>query len=231
MRNEALATGLLACLLTLSPVTASARDIDTLTGLLASSDGESDHRAVATALDELRAMGRAGAPAGDTLSALLAHRASLYAGRDKVLVVRLRAQLFVTLAAVGPPPSALPALYDTLAHPDERINAREIGAAVRAARALGAAGHVFAPYLIDLLDLQLGEEEFSLERYDLDFPRHEATTVQLEVVRALAAIAPPDDPQVLTALRQLADRGASAVDPRVANEARRALLAIDAPQP
>ena len=56
------------------------------------------------------------------------------------------------------------------------------------------------------------------------FPPDEATTVQLEAVRALSRISSAEDREVLTALRQLAEnQGPYELDPRVVREARRAV--------
>ena len=228
MRSSASSAWALACLLGCAPELAQASRAEALAEQLALSDGTTDHVQVAHALESLRAMGRDAAPAAETLSALLAHRSALYSDRDKVQVIRLRGEVMLTLAAIGWPRSARAALYDTLAHTDERLNAREVGAAARAVRTLGPQGHEFAPYLLEALSLQLAEEEFSLERYDVEFPREEATTVQLESVRALAAVAAASDHEVLRILRQwAADSADTAADPRVVQEARRALETIE----
>jgi hypothetical protein len=190
---------------------------------LARADGATDDYEVAAALDALRAMGKKAAPAAETLSALLLHQAKLYRDRDKLLVVRLRAHILVTLSEIGVPESAEWALYDTLAHGDERLTARELGAAARAVRSLGARGRDLAPFLVETLTLQRAEEEFSLERYAADYPPSEATTAQLEAVRALAAVA--NDDETLHALRQLASNEAG--DRRAIAEARQAVETIE----
>jgi hypothetical protein len=196
-----------------------------LCGLLTRSDGGTDHLLVASVLDVLRSLGRAAAPAAETLSSLLPHRCKLYHGRDKLLVIRLRAYLLVTLGEIGFPPSGWPALLDTLALVDEPMTALEVGAAARAVQSFGPRGHEFTPYLLDTLAERSSEEEFSLQRYEPQFPRHEATTVQVEAVRALGQICSAEDSQALEVLRQLAqDRGG--VDRRVVREAQRALACI-----
>lgn len=228
MRGDKALALIVTCVLVTPHAIADERSLQTLTDLLARSDGATDHVEIATALDALRAMGRKAAPAAETLTGLLQHRAKLYRDRDKVLVVRLRAQIIITLTAMGFPDSAMPTLYDTLAHIDERINAREVGAAARAVRSVGPRGRELAPYLVEALALQLAEEEFSLERYDVEFPPEEATTLQLEAVRALAAMATSEDRDVLRVLRQLAERGADDwLDPRVVRQAQRAVEIIE----
>lgn len=211
------------------PATAAKRSLRALTDFLSRADGATDHLAVAVALDELRSMGSGAAPAAETLSALLPHRAPLYRDRDKAEVVRLRAYLMLTLSEIGYPESAEWALLDTLAHLDDRISAREVGAAARAASSLGRRGRELAPYLLEALSLTwLGEEEFSLQRYEPGFPPGEATTIQLEAVRALAAVASSEDGEVLRVLHQLTEsRAGEPIDARVMAEALRAVAAIE----
>ncbi|MEA2604897.1 MAG: hypothetical protein QOF89_5889 [Acidobacteriota bacterium] len=197
--------------------------IPALSNLLNHSDGATDHLVLAAALDVLRSLGHRAAPAAETLSRLLPYRCKLYTGRDKLLVIRLRAYIMVTLNEIGFPASALPALLDTLAHVDERLMSLEVGAAARAVGSLGPRGCEFAPYLLDTLTQRLSEEEFSLERYEPQFPPQEATTIQLEAVRSLARVCSAADRQVLAALQELAeDRGQSELDPRVVQEAKSA---------
>ena len=198
-----------------------------LCDLLTHSDGATDHALLASVLDVLRSLGRAAEPAAETLSSLLPHRCKLYKDRDKLLVVRLRAYILVTLSEIGFPSSALPALLDSLAHVDERMTASEVGAAARAVRSLGPRAREFAPYLLDTIAERFSEEEFSLERYEPQFPPHEATTVQLEAVRALGQVCSAEDRQVLEVLRHLAqDRGHDELDRRVVREAQSSLKLI-----
>lgn len=204
---------------------------------LAHSDGSTDPRRIASALDVLRARGHSAASAAETLSGLLPHRSKLFEGRDKDLVLRLRAYIIVTLSDIGVPASALPALIDVLAHVDERNAPIEVGAAARAVGSLGLRGREFTPYLLEALSARLSVEEFSLERFDFRFPASEATTAHLEIVRALGRVASTDDPDVRTTLGQvIADPDR---DPRLVREAKRLLdrrqrasvAAAHAPQP
>ncbi len=233
MRRGRLLALAAAALLLATPAAAAKRSLRAITDFLARSDGATDHLAVAAALDELRAMKSKAMPAAETLSALLPHRAALYRDRDKSEVVRLRAYIMVTLTDIGYPQSAEWALFDTLALVDDRITSREVGAAARAARSLGSRGRALAPYLVDALTLTvLGEEEFTLERYAPDFPPSEATTIQIEAVRALAAVAAPEDTDALRILRQLSERRTGeVVDARVVKEARRAVETIEGAAP
>jgi hypothetical protein len=194
-----------------------------LCDLLACSDGATDDIVIASALNVLRSLRSQAAPAAETLSGLLPHRCKLYRERDKILVVRLRAYILVTLNEIGFPSSALPVLLDTLAHLDERMSPIEVGAAVRAVGSLGPRGREFAPYLLDAIAQRVSPEEFSLERYEPQFPPTEATTVQLEAVRSLGRICSADDGKVVATLRQIVDSGGDSFDPRLPGEARRAL--------
>lgn len=202
-----------------------------LCDLLDQSDGATSHLLVASVLDVFRSLGPRAAPAAETLSRLLPQRHKLYRDRDKWLVIRLRSYITVTLSEIGFPSSALPAVLDTLAHADEQMTAMEIGAAVRAAGSLGPRGHDLAPYLLDTLTQRISEEEFSLERYESQFPPGEATTVQLEAVRSLGRISSAKDGEVLTALRQLAaNQSQYELDARVVREAQRALELLEQKQ-
>jgi len=217
---------LAALLLFAQPAAAAKRSVRALNDFLARVDGATDHVEIARALDELRAMKTKAAPAAETLSALLPHRAKVWTDRDKVQVVRLRSYILVTLSEIGFPASAEWALFDTLVHLDESVSAQEIGAAARAVRALDARrGRELAPYLLETLSLQRSEEELSLERYDYGFPPEEATTIQIEAVRSLAFVATPEDDHVLRVLRQLS--GDSEIDRRVVRAAEQAVRAIE----
>ena len=213
-------------LLFAQPAAAAKRSVRALSDFLARAGGATDHVEIARALDELRAMKTKAAPAAETLSALLPHRAKAWSDRDKVEVLRLRSYILVTLSEIGFPASAEWALFDTLVHLDESISAQEIGAAARAVRALDAhRGRELAPYLLETLSLQRSEEELSLERYDDGFPPEEATTIQIEAVRSLAFVATADDDHVLRVLRQLSGDGET--DRRVVRAAQQAVHAIE----
>ncbi|HYI07876.1 MAG TPA: hypothetical protein VEK57_02290 [Thermoanaerobaculia bacterium] len=191
--------------------------------LLTHADGHTDHLQLAAALDALRALRHDAAPAAETLSALLPHRSRLYEDRDKTLVIRLRSYILVTLSEIGYPESAMPALFDILAHVDERMTALEVGAAVRAAGSLGPRGRELASYLLDTLADRFAGEEFSLDRYDSDFPPAEATTVYVETIRALGRICSAEDAGILAALNRFA-----ATHPSLAPEASLATQLIAA---
>lgn len=194
---------------------------------LAESDGSRDDAVIAAALDVIRSLGRRAAPIADRLAKLLVHRCRLYKGRDKMQVVRLRSYLFVTLADIGFPPTAVPFLLDSVAHVEERTAAVEAASAARATGSLGPGGRQLAPYLLRTLSEPFSEEEMSLDRYQLDFPQNEATTAQLEAIRALGRVAAMEDRQVIESLTALAERPSSdRMDPRVGPEARKALAQI-----
>lgn len=211
-------------------------DLRRVIDLLAASDASTDHRVVAAGLDVVRAAGataladldRSGEPAPEVLSALLPYRSPLYRDRDKALVVRLRAYLLVTLAEIGLPRSAVPALVDILAHVDETMPVLELVAATRAVRSLGDDGRPFIPYLLDALTVRSGAHEVSLERYEPDYPREEATTAQLEAVRSLRRVATAGDRDVAEVLGEITRAPGGLHDPRVVREAREALAEVQA---
>lgn len=204
-----------------------APEVAAVVKLLAEASETTDPLRVAGALDRLRAAGPQAAPAAEAVIRLLSYRHPLYRDRDKLLVVRLRAYAFATLADLGPPPpSALPALVDVLVHADEQSPVSELAGASRAAAALGPRGRFFVPYLIEAIPLRRSHEEISLERFAADFLAAEATTVQLEAVRALAVVATPEDREALAVLDSLADHRDGPHDRRLVAAAAEAVARI-----
>lgn len=210
------------------PATASLVSLRTVAQLLGESDGSTDHRVIAGLLDIVRAQGVEAHELAESISQLLPHQANIYRERDKWHVLRLRAYAFVTLSEIGFPESAMPMLVDALAFVDERMSPVEFGAAIRVVGTLGDAGRPFIPQLISTLGERFAEEEFSLNRYETAFPRKEATTVQIEVVRSLAAIAAAEDAQAITVLRAIGRTSVHGnLDPRLVRGARDALQTIE----
>ena len=201
-----------------------------LVRLLLSADGQTDHRILAAVLDLIRAKGYQAEGLAEVLSSLLSHQAAIYQERDKWQVLRLRAYLFATLSDIGFPDSALPMLVDALAYVDERMSAVEFGAAVHAVGGLGEKGRPFIPFLLRTVTERFAEEEFSLERYEAAYPPEEATTVQLEVAKALAAVCTPADEEALTTLRSVASGSGTDApwDPRFVAAAAEAVRRIEA---
>jgi hypothetical protein len=198
--------------------------VQSLCTFLRECDGQTDHREVAAALDAIRSLGQDAADAAETLAALLPHRCALYRNRDKLIVTRLRAYIIITLGDIGVPPAAIPALVEVLAHFDGRMSAVEIGAAARAVGTMGARGQPFAPYLLNTISDRLSEEEFTLERYEPAFSPHEATTIQIEAIRALGLVCTPRNTIVADILRPFAnDAHPRGLDRRVVSEAANAL--------
>jgi hypothetical protein len=194
--------------------------------LLSRCGGSDDDVQIASVLDEIRFLRQEGAPAAETLSRLLPHRSKIYQERDKAIVIRLRAYVAATLCEIGFPDSARPYLLDILTNVDEQMPAVEIGAAARAAGCLGPSGREFIPYLLRTFSEGFIGEEFSLERYDLLFPPAEATTVQIESVRAMGRICVAEDREAVEALEQMAASQAPARGRRLVREVERALACI-----
>jgi protein SCO1/2 len=203
-----------------------------LTRLLRGSDGFTDYHLILAALDALRGLGAAARPAAESVSALLPYRAAIYRQRDKQISLRLRTYLFATLADIGVPESAEPAVLDVLANFDERVEPGELGAAARAAGALGARGAPLAPYLVSLLSTRLSEEQFTLVNHGLQFAPSESTTVQIEALRALGNVADCYDSSVLEALEHFTGAAdADGFDPRAVQAARTAAGRIEVRAP
>jgi protein SCO1/2 len=199
-----------------------------LARLLEDCDRTTDHRVIAGLLDVVRSQGEHTRELAGIVSRFLPHQADIYQGRDKWHVLRLRAYTFLTLSEIGFPDSAMPMLVDALAYVDERMSAVEVGAATRVVSTLGQRGRRFIPYLVSILGERFAEEELSLDRYETEFPRAEATTVQLEVMRSLAAVSTAEDDEALSVLRAIAGSHAhSTLDPRLVQEAKSALQIIE----
>ena len=207
------------------------RALPALTKILRGSDGSTDYRQILATLDALRGLGAAAQPAAEAASALLPYRAAVYRQRDKQISLRLRTYLFATLADIGVPESAEPAVLDALANFDERLEPGELGAAARTAGALGPRGSPFAPYLVSLLSTRLSEEQFTLARYSLQFAPSESTTVQIEALRALGAVAERGDPSVIEALEHFTQTAQAGLDPRAVQAARDAIGRIESRVP
>lgn len=199
-----------------------------LIDLISSSDGTTDHRVIAGLLEQIRSRVKTDAALTERLALMLSHQSAMYENRDKWQVIRLRSYVFATLADIGFPDSAMPMLADTLSFIDERMAAVEIGGAIRVAGKLGEDGRQFLPSMLRAISQRFSEEEFSLLRYAVDFPREEATTVQLEVMRTVEAIGLASDVELLTVLRSIASSSPqSGLDPRFVAAAGEALQVVE----
>jgi len=197
--------------------------------LLRDCDSKTDHRVIASLLYLVRREGKSTVELSEAVSSLLPYQADIYPERDKWHVLRLRAYTFSTLSDIGFTQSAMPMLTDALAYVDERMSALEFGAVARLVGTMGEKGRPFIPHLLGILGERFAEEEFSLERYELEFPRKEATTVQIEVLRSLAGICNSKDEQALTVLNSILNTSKqSSMDPRLQQEAKKSLDAINA---
>src|SRR5687768_12147893 len=93
-----------------APEPVPAETAATIAVRLSRADGQVAHDRVAGDLDGLRALRASAALAGPALCNLLPEAAPLYLGRGPNEAARLRGYVLATLADVGPPPDALPAL-------------------------------------------------------------------------------------------------------------------------
>lgn len=215
----------LACV---QPISLAGAATGNLADLFSTSDSATDHRVIAGLLEEIRRRGDTDIELSAQLAQMLPHQSAIYQDRDKFQVIRLRSYLFATLADMGFPNSAMPMLVDALAFVDERMAAVEIGSAIRVAGTLGDDGRQFLPYMLRTINQRFAEEEFSLSRYAVDFPREEATTVQLEVIGTAEKIGLATDKELLTVLRAIADSPTySELDPRFVAASRRALQIVE----
>ena len=115
-----------------------------------------------------------------------------------------RAYVFVVLSEVGIPSSALPLIVDALANSDDEMG-YHFAAAARAAGSLGPPARALVPYLCAGMQRFYHRDEFSLERYDPDYPPEEATTIQGEAITALARISSNSDKAVIQLLTSYAN--------------------------
>jgi protein SCO1/2 len=151
-------------------------------------DGRTDDRLVASSLTVLRREGKSAGTSRNMLVALMAERAPLYDQRDKYETVRLRAYVLLTLADTGNADAAIPYIHDYLTNAEEFGPGFEAGAGARAAGMLGPGGREFLDELVVLFARSFNDPNFSLERYESDFPDRECTTVQREILRAFQRI-------------------------------------------
>ncbi len=199
-----------------------------LVKLLSLSDATTDHRVIAGLLERIRRQQIVDPEVAEQLARFLPHQHPIYQNRDRWHVIRLRAYLIATLTDIGFPDSGLPWLADSLIFIDERMAAIEVGSAVRAAGTLGAEGRQFLPTMLRMLSMTFSEEEFSLSRYDVNFPKQEATTVQLEVLQAVRKLGRASDNELLATLRAIVQGPAhSAFDPRAKAAAQQALHQVE----
>jgi len=171
---------------------------------LRQADGASDEREVARQLEALRAMGPRASSVAESVAELLNESSPLYRDRDKHEVMRLRAYVFVVLSDIGIPSSALPLIVDALANSDDEMG-YHFAAAARAAGCLGQRARPLIPHLCAGMQRYYHRDEFSLERYNPDYPEEEATTVQGEAITALAQISATSDTVVVKLLNSYAN--------------------------
>ena len=198
--------------------------IPALAEALGQSDGRTEAGQVAAYLEALRAVGPGVRQAADAIVRVLPERSALYTDRDKTEVIRLRAFMLATLAAIGVPEAAMPTVLDGLAH---STMAYSFAAAARAAGASGRHARRTVPLLSRALASDFHDDYLTLERYATDFPPDEATTGRIEAIRALGRIG-PEAAAAVGRLEALAaqDDGTTVGGTSPAAEARDALRSI-----
>jgi hypothetical protein len=172
--------------------------------ILRQAHGATDEREVAKHLEALRALGLEASSVAESVAELLNESSPLYRDRDKHEVMRLRAYVFVVLSDIGVPNSAVPLIVDALANSDDEMG-YHFAAAARAAGSLGPRARPLIPHLCSGMQRYYHRDEFSLERYNPDYPQEEATTVQGEAIAALAKISVTSDTAVVELLNSYAN--------------------------
>ena len=183
---------------------ANSDSVATIALALRQANGATDEREVAKQLEALRAMGPTDSSVAESVAELLNESSPLYRDRDKHEVMRLRAYVFVVLSEIGIPSSALPLIVDALANSDDEMG-YHFAAAARAAGSLGPQARSLIPHLCAGMQRYYHRDEFSLERYNPDYPQEEATTVQAEAITALAQISATSDTAVVELLNSYAN--------------------------
>lgn len=183
---------------------ANSDSLATIALALRQANGATAEREVARQLEALRAMGPDASRVAESVAELLNESSPLYRDRDKHEVMRLRAYVFVVLSEIGIPSSALPLIVDALANSDDEMG-YHFAAAARAAGCLGPRARPLIPHLCSGMQRYYHRDEFSLERYNPDYPQEEATTVQAEAITALAQISATSDTVVVELLNSYAN--------------------------
>lgn len=190
-------------------------------------DRHTNHKVIAGFVTEVRNSGIHSTNISEILSSMLSYQAEIYKDRDKWEVLRLRSYILLTLGEIDFPDSAIPSLVDALAYVDERMNVLEVGSAVKVVGNLGAEGSQFGESVISAYNRVFSDEEFSLERYEVEFSKDKATTIQIEIARSLGKICNKKDDYAIKFLNSiLASSDDFGFDKRVATEAQRSLHII-----
>jgi hypothetical protein len=179
-------------------------DVATIVLALRQANGATDEREVAKHLEALRVIGVKASNVAESVAELLNESSPLYRDRDKHEVMRLRAYVFVVLSEVGIPSSALPLIVDALANSDDEMG-YYFAAAARAAGSLGPRARPLIPHLCAGMQRYYHRDEFSLERYNPNYPQEEATTVQAEAITALSQISATSNKAVVELLNSYAN--------------------------
>jgi hypothetical protein len=149
-------------------------------------DSQTDQYVAGRMLESVRAIGQiSGACELPALVAALSPQSFLLSGRPKAEVSRLRAFTLLVVAEVGLAQQAVGVVVDHLSNGMKPV---EIASGARAARQLAGRADVFVPLLRPYVLGVSHDTILSLDRYEQrDFPEEEATSIQLESIRTLAA--------------------------------------------
>lgn len=168
---------------------AASAAVPALMEALRQADCHTSHLQVGSYLQALRAIGPAAAASG-TIVELLPERSPLYAGYGKMELDHLRGFMFITLAEIGVPKSALPHILATLASSD-RDSYYVSAAAARAAAALGPDAPSAVPYLIQAAESPFADRPVTFDLYFGHVPLNgRFTSPRVEAIRALKSMGP-----------------------------------------
>lgn len=192
-------------------------------------DGATDHHQIGAYLDALRSIGPSAVGAADTLVKLLPAHSRIYENRDHFTANYLKGYLFVTLADIGTPRTALPFILESLkSGGDGHHTAPLFAGAARAAAALGPEAHAAVPFLLHALQPDFHDGSILFRSFFAQFDATgQYTSTRIEAIRALARIGPAARNAIplLTQLSQEAIDSSSDLPP-FDEEARKALQAI-----
>lgn len=153
------------------------------------STGDTDFRRVGAYLHVLRAMGLDACAAGPALAEMLEESAPIYQGSHPFGAKSVRRYLLLTLADIGVPSSALPAIIDELSN---TLEPPTLAAAARAAGHVGPGKEKVVPFLRQALERKGLSTAVSLETIESKKgPVPEpVTSPYLEIIHALARLGP-----------------------------------------
>jgi len=194
---------------------------------LANIDRYSDHKEIASLIDDIRHSGIRSSKIAEVLSTMLPHNAEIYQNKDKWEVLRLRSYILLVLGEIGFPETATPSLIDALVYIDDRMKVVEVGSAIRVLGNLGPEASILEKHIISSYHTSFSDEQFSLERYEVEYPLHKPTTIQLEIIDAIGKICTSSDRYAIDFLESvISSSNIDGVDRRAITKAKLSLKQV-----